>query len=171
MFPRFAQGSTHTFDAATFELWGALAHGARVVGIPKDAMISPPDLAARLQGEGISVLYLTAALFTQTASQVPDAFRSLRRLLVGGEVVDAGFFRRVLESGPSRRTSDNKWPDRRHCKSQPESTCCLCSWHCWRSHSGTAPPTDSYNRSASSLAKILHSRPDPSSGRLRTKLR
>ncbi|HVR95239.1 MAG TPA: amino acid adenylation domain-containing protein, partial [Thermoanaerobaculia bacterium] len=85
---RLAQGSTHTFDAATFELFGALVNGARLVGIPKEVMISPRDLAARLEEEGVSVLYLTAALFMQTVREVPAAFRLLRRLLVGGEVVD-----------------------------------------------------------------------------------
>src|SRR5262249_55111901 len=97
---RFAQGSTHTFDAATFEIWGALVHGSRVVGIRKEVMISPPDLTARLREEGITVLYLTAALFMQTVSHVPEAFRGLRRLLVGGETVDSTFFRRALASGP-----------------------------------------------------------------------
>ncbi|HEX3528164.1 MAG TPA: non-ribosomal peptide synthase/polyketide synthase [Thermoanaerobaculia bacterium] len=100
---RFAQGSTHSFDAATFEVWGALAHGAALVGIPKDVMISPRDLAARLREEEISVLYLTAALFAQTASQAPDAFRPLRRLLTSGEAVGVSFFRRVVEAGPPER--------------------------------------------------------------------
>ncbi|HYG65747.1 MAG TPA: non-ribosomal peptide synthase/polyketide synthase, partial [Thermoanaerobaculia bacterium] len=100
---RVAQGSTHTFDAATFELFGALVNGARLVGIPKEVMISPRELAARLEEEGISVLYLTAALFMQTVSEAPAAFQPLRRLLVGGEAVDTAFFRRALESGPPER--------------------------------------------------------------------
>ncbi|MES1245845.1 MAG: amino acid adenylation domain-containing protein [Acidobacteriota bacterium] len=99
----FAQGSTHSFDAATFELWGALTHGAQVVGLAKEVMIAPRELARSLREERISVLYLTAPLFMQTVSQVPEAFEGLRCLLVGGDVVDAGYFRRVLEAGPPQR--------------------------------------------------------------------
>src|SRR6185295_14683986 len=120
---RFAQGSTHSFDAATLEMWGALSHGGRLVGIPKEVMISPRDLAARLREEEITVLYLTAALFMQTAGEVPEAFGSLRCLLVGGEVVEPGYFRRVLESGA---------PGRLLHMYGPTETTVFSSWHAVR---------------------------------------
>jgi amino acid adenylation domain-containing protein len=97
---RMAQASNASFDAATFEIWGALLHGASVVGIPHTVLLSPRDFARAIQAENISTLFLTTALFNQMASEVPTAFRTLRHLLVGGETCDPKWMRVILQSGP-----------------------------------------------------------------------
>ena len=63
------------FDAATFEVWGALVNGARVVIIPRMVALSPQLFAARLGHAGITTLFLTTALFNQMARHAPAAFR------------------------------------------------------------------------------------------------
>jgi amino acid adenylation domain-containing protein len=100
---RIAHASSATFDAATFELWGALLNGARVVGINRDVALSPAALAAQISEDGISILFLTTALFNQIAGAEPRAFAPLRALLFGGEAVEPRWVRRVLEEGPPRR--------------------------------------------------------------------
>ena len=97
---RMAQISNISFDASTFEIWGALLHGACLVGIPKDMVLVPGDFAARIREQGISVLFVTTALFNQMAREVPTAFRPVRQLLFGGEAVDPTSVRRVVEAGP-----------------------------------------------------------------------
>ncbi|NEQ08360.1 MAG: AMP-binding protein, partial [Moorea sp. SIO4E2] len=82
---RVAQASNISFDAATFEIWGALLQGAQLVGLPKDILLSPQDLAAQIQTQNISVLFLTTALFNQVARTVPQVFQNLETLLFGGE--------------------------------------------------------------------------------------
>ena len=98
-----AQASNYAFDAATFEIWGALVHGARLVGVSKELAISPQDFAVFMRSQGISVLFLTTALFNQIAKEVPSAFNSLRHLLFGGEAVDPKWVKEVLKNGAPQR--------------------------------------------------------------------
>jgi len=100
---RIAQASNSSFDAATFEIWGALLNGATLVILPRETTLSPTALAAALREQRIDTLFLTTALFNQIAREVPDAFSGLRDLLFGGELVDAQWVRRVLERGAPRR--------------------------------------------------------------------
>jgi len=100
---RIAQASNSSFDAATFEVWGALLHGARLVGIAKDVALSPKRFAKQIQAQKISVMFLTTALFNQIAREVPNAFSSMRQLMFGGEAVDPQWVREVLKQGPPRR--------------------------------------------------------------------
>ncbi len=100
---RIAQASNSSFDAITFELWGALLNGARLIGVDREHTLSPRALAAFLKEQGITVLFVTTALFNTVAREVPGAFGSLRHLLFGGEAVDPGCVRRVLENDPPER--------------------------------------------------------------------
>ena len=104
---RVAQVSNLSFDAATYEIWGALLNGATLVVIPRDVVLSPPDLAAALSEHRITTMLLTAALFARMAQEEPDAFAGMRELLVGGEAVDpaaraAGARRPAAPAAPQR---------------------------------------------------------------------
>jgi amino acid adenylation domain-containing protein len=100
---RIAQASNASFDAATFEIWGALLHGARLVGVNREVSISPPAFAAFLREQAISVLFLTTALFNQLAREIPHIFSVLQNLLFGGEAVDPTWVKTVLTNGPPQR--------------------------------------------------------------------
>ncbi|OYD97753.1 non-ribosomal peptide synthetase [Nostoc sp. 'Peltigera membranacea cyanobiont' 210A] len=96
---KVAQASNASFDAATFEIWGALLNGAQLVGITKDVTLSPPEFALQLREKGINILFLTTALFQQIARDVPQAFTSLRYLLFGGETVDKRWVKKIIKYG------------------------------------------------------------------------
>ena len=100
---KVAQASNASFDAATFEIWGALLHGAQLVVMTKDVVLSPRDFAAYIRKYEISVLFLTTALFNQMARVVPQAFCSVRHLLFGGEAVDPRCVLEVLRNGSPQR--------------------------------------------------------------------
>jgi amino acid adenylation domain-containing protein/non-ribosomal peptide synthase protein (TIGR01720 family) len=100
---RVAQASNASFDAATFEIWGALLNGACLVGVAKDVLLSPPQLQALLEREQITTLFLTTDLFHQLATEAPAMFRSLRTLLFGGSAVNVQIVRQVLAHGRPRR--------------------------------------------------------------------
>jgi amino acid adenylation domain-containing protein len=91
------------FDAATFEVWGALVNGARIVVVPKLVALAPSAFAAFLEASGITTLFLTTALFNQMARDAPAAFARCRSVLFGGEAVDPRWVRAVLAAGPPRR--------------------------------------------------------------------
>ncbi|HEY2738163.1 MAG TPA: amino acid adenylation domain-containing protein, partial [Thermoanaerobaculia bacterium] len=107
---RIAQVSNTAFDAATFEVWGALLTGGTVVGIPRNVVLAPAAFAERLRSERISTLFLTAALFHLMARETPDAFRGLTDLLVGGEAVDPRAMAAVLQAGAPARLTDAYGP-------------------------------------------------------------
>jgi amino acid adenylation domain-containing protein len=96
---RMAQISNASFDAATFEIWGALLHGGQLVGLTKETALSPAELVRQIAAQQISVMFLTTALFNQMAQSVPEAFAPLRYLLFGGEASEAQSVRRVLAGG------------------------------------------------------------------------
>lgn len=100
---RMTLASNSAFDAATFELWGALLHGARLVAISRDVALSPRDLAAEICAQGISAMFLTTALFNQMAREAPAAFGSVRHLLFGGEAVELHSVKEILKhNSPAR---------------------------------------------------------------------
>ncbi|MGZ8498342.1 MAG: amino acid adenylation domain-containing protein [Candidatus Binatia bacterium] len=98
-----AQASNVSFDAATFEIWGALLNGARLVLIAKDTLLSPQSLSKAIERHGISTLFLTTALFNQMVEQIPAALGKLRSLLFGGEAVDPERVKELLRNSPPSR--------------------------------------------------------------------
>ena len=97
------QVSTTTFDAATFEIWGALLRGARLAVVTREKVLSPRDLAEELGRRKITILFLTTALFNQTVRDEPAAFQGLKTLLFGGEMVEPVWAQTVLEASPPAR--------------------------------------------------------------------
>ena len=58
----FLQLAPLSFDASTFEVWGALLHGARLALFP-ERILTSKDLGRLIQQQGVSTLWLTASLF------------------------------------------------------------------------------------------------------------
>jgi len=96
---KIAQVSNISFDAATFEIWGALLNGAQLVIIPKNIILSPEEFAFWLRQQHISVLFLTTALVRNLARFAPQACANLKYLLFGGEKVEPKWVRKILERG------------------------------------------------------------------------
>lgn len=98
---RIAQASNSSFDAATFEIWGALLNGAAVVIVTKEIALSLGAFAAALEAHAVSILFTTTALFNMVVRQSPTMFHSLRYVLFGGEAVDPAPVRTALARGPA----------------------------------------------------------------------
>jgi amino acid adenylation domain-containing protein len=107
---RTGQIANISFDAATYEIWGALLTGAAVAVIPREVVLSPTDFAHAIRGRGVTSMFLTSALFTRMSREVPDAFATMSELMVGGEAVDPAAARAVLAGQPPRRLLDAYGP-------------------------------------------------------------
>ncbi|HEX8145820.1 MAG TPA: amino acid adenylation domain-containing protein, partial [Pyrinomonadaceae bacterium] len=116
---RVAQVSNESFDAFTFEVWGALLNGAQLVMLERDVALSPALLGKALAEQGVTTMFLTTSLFNQIAQTRPDALRGLRYVLFGGEAADAAAVRGLLEAGkpenlinaygPTENTTFSTW--------------------------------------------------------------
>ncbi|MGI5478896.1 non-ribosomal peptide synthetase [Streptomyces lavendofoliae] len=91
--------SPMTFDASTFEVWGALANGAAVVVCTAERP-SFEDLARHAERHGATVAFFTTALFHQLAARRSRVFSLLRTVVVGGEALSAEHARGVLRAFP-----------------------------------------------------------------------
>ena len=91
--------SNVSFDAATFEIWGALLNGAPLVILDKDTILSPKLFSNALRQFKVSVIFLTTALFNFHARQQPWVFASVRVVLFGGEAADRNAVALVLKEG------------------------------------------------------------------------
>ncbi|HKV11759.1 MAG TPA: amino acid adenylation domain-containing protein, partial [Thermoanaerobaculia bacterium] len=100
---RVAHLSNPAFDAATFEIWGALLNGAALVVIPREIALSPERLALEIEARGVTAMFLTTALFNLLVREAPRALSAPRAVLFGGEAVDPGAVRACLETGPPER--------------------------------------------------------------------
>lgn len=98
-----AQASNSSFDAYTFEMWGALLNGAFLVGIEKDTLLSPTELEEALRGSAVDYMFMTTALMNQCAQAAPSMFSELRMLCFGGEAVTPGAVRKILQAGGPER--------------------------------------------------------------------
>jgi amino acid adenylation domain-containing protein len=87
------------FDASTFELWGALLHGARCVLFP-ERIPTLAALGAVLREQAITTLWLTASLYNAVMDEAPEILAGLGQLLIGGEALSVAHVRRGVECLP-----------------------------------------------------------------------
>lgn len=105
-----AQVSNCCFDAATFEIWGSLLNGGRLVVIHRELTLSPQDFAREIREKGITTMFLTTSLFNLMAREAPGAFTGLRTLVFGGEAADPRAVREVLKKGRPQRLVNGYGP-------------------------------------------------------------
>jgi amino acid adenylation domain-containing protein/FkbH-like protein len=95
----FLQYAPLAFDASTFEIWGALLNGARLVIAPPHAM-SLSELGRFIRERCITTLWLTAGLFHQMVEEQMENLRGVRQLLAGGDVLSVPHVKKALEQLP-----------------------------------------------------------------------
>ena len=98
-----------SFDASTFEIWGALLNGGRVVLMPP----GPPALAeigGAIRRHGVTTLWLTAGLFHLMVDERLDDLKPLRQLLAGGDALSPERVRKAFRALPDCRIINGYGP-------------------------------------------------------------
>ncbi len=98
----FLQLAPLAFDAATFEIWGALLNGGRLIVAPP-GVVSLAELDRLIAEHGVTTMFITTALFHAAVEGGLDALRALRRLLFGGEVLSPRHLARARAGLPGVR--------------------------------------------------------------------
>ena len=89
------------FDASTFEIWGALLHGARCVVYPDQRFAL--DRFGTVLAANVDTLWLTAAVFNAVIDDDWQLLRGIRQLIVGGEALSVDHVARAIEFLPHVR--------------------------------------------------------------------
>src|SRR5262249_43946666 len=71
-------------------------NGARLLLVPQSAVLDAGRFSGLLARERVTLLWMTAGLFTQYVDALGSVFNELQYLMVGGDVVDPGAVGRVL---------------------------------------------------------------------------
>ena len=98
-----------SFDAATFELWVPLAHGARVCVFPG----GPLDLEALgsfISDHRVRTCFLTTGLFNHLVDDDPGRLKGLRQVVTGGEAISRDHANRFVEALPHCRLINGYGP-------------------------------------------------------------
>ena len=82
----FLQLAPISFDASTFEIWGGLLNGHKLVIFPAHTY-SLAELGQAIQHYQITTLWLTTGLFYLMVDERLEDLKSLDQLLVGGDVL------------------------------------------------------------------------------------
>jgi amino acid adenylation domain-containing protein len=110
----FLQLCTLTFDPAAFEIWGALLNGGRLVIYPPGTL-SLPELAACLEREKVTTLWLTTGLFHRMVDGHLADLGNLRQLLAGGDVLSPAHINSVRRAHPHVRLVNGYGPTENTC--------------------------------------------------------
>ncbi|WP_339373115.1 amino acid adenylation domain-containing protein, partial [Paenibacillus elgii] len=97
------QLSSYAFDGATFDIFGALLNGAKLVLAPKETVLDIVKLARLIERQQISTMFITTALFNVLIDLSPDSLRHIRTILFGGERVSVSHVRKAfMQLGPGK---------------------------------------------------------------------
>ncbi|NEQ10523.1 MAG: amino acid adenylation domain-containing protein, partial [Moorea sp. SIO4E2] len=88
-----------SFDAATWEIWGSLLNGSRLVLFPEPKLCLSA-LGQVIKQYQVTALWLTAGLFNLMVDQQLDDLQSLRLLMAGGDVLSVSHVLKCCQALP-----------------------------------------------------------------------
>jgi amino acid adenylation domain-containing protein len=118
--PRIVVLAQTSFDASTFEIWGALLRGGACVIAPP-GLPGARELGHLVRRHQVTTMWLTSALFNSVIDELPESLAPVKQLMIGGERLSVSHVKRALEVLPETTLVNGYGPT--------ESTtfaCCFC---------------------------------------------
>ncbi len=106
---RILQQATVCFDAATFEIWGALLHGARCV-VFSETFPTLKKLGKTIADNQVTTLFITSAFFNLIIDEAPQTLVGVKQALVGGEALSPTHVRKALQMLPGTQIINGYGP-------------------------------------------------------------
>ncbi|MDF9763364.1 amino acid adenylation domain-containing protein/thioester reductase-like protein [Peribacillus simplex] len=94
---RVAQFSNPCFDAATFEIWGALLNGATLF-LMTNEFTSFDDWKEAISIGKVDVAFFTTGLFNAMVDEDPLIFEGLKKIVVGGDKISISHVKRLKQT-------------------------------------------------------------------------
>ncbi|MFC0105615.1 amino acid adenylation domain-containing protein [Kibdelosporangium aridum subsp. largum] len=104
---------SEAFDFSTWEVWGALFFGGRVLVVPRDVVRSATELWKLVVDEGVTVLNQTPSAFQALSDTVEDIGpepSAVRMVVFGGEPLTASLVERTRARIPGARVVNGYGP-------------------------------------------------------------
>lgn len=89
--------SNSVFDGFTFDVYGALLNGAKLVLPQKETILDMGKLTELIKGEHISVMFVPTTLFHLLVDEGTDWMRGVRKVLFGGERASVQHVRKAFD--------------------------------------------------------------------------
>jgi amino acid adenylation domain-containing protein len=124
--------SDPNFDAATFEIWGALLHGAKLAIVGTKQNLDAVQFGRFLKTNRVSVLWLTKSLFDSFYVAQPELFNDLRCLLIGGEALNPDLISKLVQQDKRPEIILNGY-------GPTESTIFTTLWRCEKFNGSSVP--------------------------------
>jgi amino acid adenylation domain-containing protein len=99
-----------SFDAATFEIWGALLHGGCCVLYPDNGLPDPQTLGSVIKDYSVTTIWLTAALFNTLITEAPECLQGVKEILTGGEALSVAHIKKAQELLPNTQLINGYGP-------------------------------------------------------------
>ncbi len=91
------QLSNYAFDGSTFDIYGALLNGSALIMVSKEDILAVDTLSSFILSRGITVFFLTTALFNALVDLGLEGLRNVGKILFGGQQISLPHTGKALE--------------------------------------------------------------------------
>src|ERR1019366_8443985 len=99
-----------SFDATTFEYWGMLLNGGRLIIYQEDKLLDSVQLQSAINSYAVSIMWFTSSWFNQLVDSSPEVFAGLKTILVGGEKLSEQHIEKIRNIYPDLKLINGYGP-------------------------------------------------------------